>query len=96
MIIDKKGITQLQQLKIKGELDEFPLVSNYLYINGYKMIFIVRHSQKVYHVCASSACHFAPLKHEAVFDILYWTEDLNDAISMFKGYVIRSFQELPK
>lgn len=60
------------------------------------MIFIVRHSPKVYHVCASTACHFAPLKHESVFDILYWTEDLQDAISMFKGYVLRSFGELPK
>lgn len=92
MNLDKKYLMNLQQFKIKDDIKDLPIESNYLYINECKVIFICKHSAKVYHVCASSACHFEPIAHESVFDVLYWTEDLADAVTMFHGYVIRSFK----
>ena len=76
MIIDKKLITQIQQEKIKNDLQDFNLIENYLYINGYKCLFINRYKQKIFHIYASGACHFEALKHEGTFDLLYKTATL--------------------
>lgn len=93
MIIDKKLITQIHQEKIKNGLQDENLIENYLYINGYKVLFISRYRWKIYHIYASSACHFDALKHEQTFDLLYWTESLSEAISKWQSYIIRTFSQ---
>ena len=82
MDINKRNLEQLQTLKIKHSLDEFPTEANYLYIDGYKTIFISKSKNKFYHVCCSSACHFESVQEQTVYKVIYNTDDIEDAVNV--------------
>lgn len=85
-----KDLQALQQAKIKNELNDFPVYCNYLYIFEYQMLFISK-SRNKYRVVASSACHFEPVVRTDTFDILFFTNDLDIAISIYRSYLFRLF-----
>lgn len=90
MNFEEKDLISLQQFKIKNNLDDLPLTANNLFINGYKVIFIKK-SKKMYKICASASCHFAPMYTEGTFDVVFASEDLEFCKAMFQSYVIRAF-----
>lgn len=42
---------------------------------------------------ASSSCGFEPTFRERVFDCVYYSDDINNSIDMFKSYVSRIITE---
>ena len=86
MIIEKKDIENLQKLKIKHDSDEFPLVSNYLFINEKQCIFISK-NKKLYQVIASPQCFLVFVDSQSFFNVLYSDFDLKKCISFFKQSV---------
>ena len=86
MLIDKKSLQTLQILKIKNDDDEFPLPSQYLYINGKECLFINK-SRKKYKLCCSPQVLFTKKEHETYFDIIAETEDLEEAIRLFENHI---------
>lgn len=84
MLLDKKHLQTLQQLKIKHSLDEFPLCSNYLYIDEYKCLFINKFKNKLYQVCASPVCNLSFVDSQCLFNVLYTTDQLPEAVSYWK------------
>lgn len=86
MLIDKQSLKTLQTLKIKHDSDEFPLPSQYLYINENECVFINK-SRKKYKVCCSPAVIFWKIERESYFDVLAETEDLKEAKRLFENYI---------
>lgn len=87
MLINKKSLQTLQTLKIKHDLVEFPLESNFLFIQNYKCIFISRYKNKLYHILASPACKFAFIDSQSYFNVIYSTDNLTEAIFKFHELV---------
>ena len=90
MDFTEKDLISLIQYKIKND-DDVPLCADYCYISRYKIIFISKY-RKDFRICASAACHFEPLIHLSTYDILYITRDFDEAVSMFRSYIIRTFK----
>lgn len=90
MDFTEKDLVSLIQYKIKND-DDVPLCADYLYIDRYKVIFISKY-RKDYRICASSGCHFEPLIKLSTFDILFITRDFEEAVCMFRSYIIRTFK----
>ena len=92
MTIDAQFLEHLQQYKIKNGLESVSLYESYLYINGYKLLFITRNNRnKRYQIFGSSACHFEPIRKFGTFELLFMSEDRHETISMFQSYIIRTF-----
>lgn len=85
---DEKDITSLQESKIKNHFTDFPLTAQYLIIYEDKCLFISKSKNK-YKVCASGSCHFEPVRRNRVWDILYFTDDLEKAKYILKSYLQR-------
>lgn len=67
---------------------EIPIHSKYFFSMDNCFIFIKK-SRRFYKVMAASCCGFEPTYRESFFDCLYYSEDLNESIDMFKFYVSR-------
>lgn len=92
MLLDAQFLEKLQQYKIKNGQDEVSLYENYLYINGYKLIFITQNNRNhQYQIFCSGACHFKPIRSFGTFDLLFNTPDLTECITMFQSYIKRTF-----
>lgn len=87
-MFDKKKLENLQQQKIKNSLNDFPPVCNYLYLDGYKMIFITQ-SRTKFKVMASSAVNIPEIAKESTLNILYFADTLEEAVCKFKLYIMR-------
>lgn len=87
MIIDKKHLNTLQILKIKNTLDEFPLPSNYLYINELECVFITKYKYGLYQVCCSPVTKLCYIDSQSYFNVLFSSKELDECKVKFHEYV---------
>lgn len=94
MIIDKKSIENMQALKIKHDLDEFPLPSNYMFIQDKYCLFINKYKNNLYQLLASPQCKLSYVHSMALFNVIYSDIDLNKVIQYWRLCVKKVINEL--
>lgn len=87
MIIDKKQLQNMQVLKIKHSLDEFPLEANYLFIKNHECIFISKFKNKLYQLVASPVVKKNFVSSQNYFNVLYSDDKLDNVIAAFNRQV---------
>lgn len=82
-----KEFEQLYNIKISHK-DMLEVHNNFFFCFDDYIIFMKK-SRRFYKVMASSSCGFEPTFRERVFDCVYYSDDINNSIEMFKSYVSR-------
>lgn len=94
MIIDKHSIENMQALKIKHDQDEFPLPSNYMFIQDKYCVFINKYKNNLYQILASPQCKLEYVDSQALFNVIYSDIDLHKVIEYWKICVNKVINEL--
>lgn len=86
-MFEVKNFEDLHKDKIKNSAI-VPVHCKYFFSFDNNFMFIKK-SKKFYQLCASCQCGFEPAFRQSTFDILYYNENLDLVIDMFRSYVDR-------